>query len=246
MNAIPEPILKFKNNQAELNKAFADYLHNRSVAIVGRTNLHQLEQGDLIDSHDVVVRVHEIVPYSPDYEFRPDNICDIYVPEEWRSRIGSRIDIFYHRVRANTALFKDSHDIDNSTIERVDQFWKQGGKFLCYEDPRPVPLRFAIPQRITDIRYVDLALYANLALEIGTDSVVSGIVVIGDILRHSVKSVYIAGFPCYFDAMIGQPEKWKKRQDIRQLEFLHRLSKHDRVAFDPLMYELFEAHCDRD
>ena len=78
------------------------------------------------------------------------------------------------------------------------------------------------------------------------DSIVSGIVVIGDILRHSVKSVYITGFPCYFDAMIGQPESWNKRRDIRQLEFLHRLSEHDRVRFDPLMYELFETHCNRD
>ena len=241
MNESPEPVLKFENNQEELNKAFADYLHNKSVAIAGRANLHQLEQGDLIDSHDVVVRVHNVVPYFPG---KGKDRYVAFVPEEWCSYIGSRVDVLYHRIRADTLMFKEVGATDSRARKYIDKFWQQGGKFLCFEDTRQVPLRFAIAQQITDIRYLDLALYANLVLEIGTERpILPGIVAIGDILRHSIKSAYITGFPCYFDGIVTETNYMNKRRDIRQLEFLHKLSKEVNVSFDSLMHELFDKHC---
>ena len=58
------PIFPFQPQTPRLNEEFAAYLENKSVAIVGRSGIHELVQGEFIDSHDVVVRVHYMVPYN--------------------------------------------------------------------------------------------------------------------------------------------------------------------------------------
>lgn len=238
------PIYAYKDNQAEINNRFAEYLDDKRVAIVGRANLHQLEQGDFIDSHDVVVRVHSTIPYTLDNAETPK--LHSHVPEEYRSMVGSRIDIIYHRLYHDPKPFMSKGEIDEHFRAEVSQFKANGGTFFCFADRRNIPLRYTILGFISDVRYVGMPLYASLGQALGKDHIKDGIVIIADILSHSVKSAYITGFPCYFDDMYKtRPDiaDWYGARCIKELTFLYELSKHESVSFDPLMMGLFEEHC---
>ena len=76
------------NNPREL-------IEGKSVAIVGRAEyLNDLEQGELIDSHEVVIRVQSNLPYpSPKFEIEFDTDKS-FVPTDFHSRLGKRTTIF--------------------------------------------------------------------------------------------------------------------------------------------------------
>ena len=230
----------YVKRQAELNRRFAEYLDGKTVAIVGRANLHQLEQGEFIDSHDVVVRVHGMIPYAPT-TLNIQKTIRSYVPDGWKSIIGSRVDILYHRI-GFPKQSERSDDVPESFVKEVDMFWAQGGQFICHENPKPFPLRYALLNVVAEVRYLDLELYNHLTLKFKRNTVNPGIVIIADILSHSIKSAYITGFPCYFDDVVFDMNHASLRS-LNELRFLRDLSKHQRVTFDPLMHELFEAHC---
>ena len=246
MKGIYRPILHFEDHQAELNVEFSNYLYGKSVAIVGRANLHDLEQGEFIDSHDVVVRVHSAIPYHPDYKeefvFRADALIG-RVPEEWVRYIGSTTNILYHRIRGDASFFLKTGDVDDATKELVRSFTETGGRFLCFYDLNPIHIRHAVVQKIGRVRYLDYALLANLALEVGVNVILPGINAIGDILRQPIKSAYITGFPCYFNEYMNHKLSKKERPEVRNLRFLNRLVQDDRVSFDKNMLALFREHC---
>ena len=238
------PIYTYKNSESDIDRRFAEYLDGKTVAIVGRANLHTLEQGEFIDSHDVTVRVHSVIPYTPDNQ--GIKTVQSHVPDEWKPIVGSRVDILYHRLLSDSKKWADTGKIHPHLIQQINEFWEQGGRFICHEDPKPFPLRYAIPSLIAEIRYPSLALYAHLVVELRKDLVEPGIIAICDVLSHNIKSAYITGFPCYFDETRKHRtdlSRWDEVQDIKELQFLYKLSKHDNVTFDPLMINLFEQHC---
>ena len=101
-----------------MNEEFAAYLDGKSVAIVGRANLDDLEQGDKIDSYDVVVRMHHPLPYVPkdspyfpvEHEYKGFNFN---YPEHWKKRIGARTDIFYLSDLEDNSVALAAKDLDN-------------------------------------------------------------------------------------------------------------------------------------
>ena len=239
------PILPYLNGQTSINCRFEDYLEGKTVAIVGRANLHQLEQGEFIDSHDVTVRTHSIIPYTPENQGSKQVFS--HVPEEWKAIIGSRVDVLYHRMKYDPGRWLADKIVPPELEKHIETFYLQGGKFLCLEDPHPFPLRFLLPNLVTEIRYINPAICAHLTLALQKESHVEpGIVIIADILSHNIESAYITGFPCYFDKTREQRtdlSRWDEVQDVKELKFLWELSKLERVSFDPLMHDLFQVHC---
>ena len=76
---------------------FRDLIEGKSVAVVGRgTYLGDVEQAAVIDSHDVVARIHSPLPHPhhqyDSWHLDPDG--DSFVPKVWQSRIGTKTQLF--------------------------------------------------------------------------------------------------------------------------------------------------------
>ena len=209
------PILDIPDKTEELNRRFKAYLTDKSVAIVGRANLHELTQGEFIDSHDVVVRVHRAVPYEPTDDEPKDNVDADYndpvlagefVPKEWHSRLGKRVDILYHRLR------KGNRDYIR-TWQQI--FRAAGGKFVvCDCTSSQSSFSDAYPHEFLPVRYVSWELKSDITLKIRTMPD-GGLVCITDILTHNIKSAYITGFPCFFDEEINPNLPHVKAKHLR-------------------------------
>ena len=98
-----KPIINFKQIKPELDREFAAYLSGKTVAIVGRADMHNIKQGALIDSHDVVVRIHWPIPYHAGAGEHDDSLVTTqlkwdpppFVPTKWQEYVGEQTNIFY-------------------------------------------------------------------------------------------------------------------------------------------------------
>lgn len=241
-------IFRFVENTRRLDKEFTAYLKDKSVAIVGRSGIHDMEQGEFIDSHDVVVRLHNVVPYYPgttqlENEVVPENnpvTVGQFVPPDWHSRVGKRVDIFYHKI--SYPKWKDHDGGEANWIKRFLKIFEDaGGRFLCQDGTRTqddTALHYV--QDYTLVRYVNWELKGAVASAI-RDKPLAGTVVIADILRHSVKSAYITGFPCACDGIVRSDLPHSECQCRKpNLNFIYNLSKDDRVTCDSYMQRIFE------
>ena len=191
----------FQEKFLRLNLEYADYLRDKTVCIVGRGGLEGMEQGEFIDSHDVVVRLHNMEPYTkrckgPSYGEQPkfpENGIIMNVPSEWQSRIGSKCHIlFFDNVYRNM-----SEELIRRCIEENEKAFRAiGGKFLCGESwPNHHTASEVVWQSMCDIRYLTLDHWMNTARLIGGSNPYAGTLIVTDILRHEVKRVYITGMP---------------------------------------------------
>ena len=227
-----KPILEFPEHAKRLDAEFAEYLHGKTVAIVGRANLHQLKQGEKIDSYDVVVRVHRVVPQTKDYKqgenpskYDKDPTYE-FIPQPWQEYVGKRCNIFYHRYRGGKKFLNLC----------VDKFQAAGGVMWCHTIFGPPDHKFTEFHEIVPIRYVGLDHVYNVATAVGRIPL-AGTTIICDILRLNIKCAYITGFPCHFD-----PERATGKPSLPDLQFLAKLADLTRVEFDPLMHNLFREH----
>ena len=246
----------------ELEQRFGEYLKGKSVAIVGRAGIWNIEQGEFIDSHDVVVRTHCTVPYHLDFDYMAHHEFDDipkndeeFVPKRWHTIVGRKTNILYHRFR---------HSLDHKAEIRAQKiltyyrkFEEAGGKFWCYEDGRIYPsesnanvgtlveVRYLLPQLSFDLmrEHFDLPVGEYWAFN---KMLLSGTRIVDDILSHDVKKLYITGFPCYFEP--DQPhERGKGKAPMEpypmDLQFLFNLQNAGVATFDSHMKSLFEKYC---
>lgn len=185
-------IYRFKDKTDALDAEFAEYVRGKSVALVGVSALDNLEQGDFIDSHDVVARLHSPIPYPgnvgyqarSDLGIAPDWRTPSFVPDEWQSRIGKRVNVFYHKEFSPSRMKRLLHLFQNA-----------GGEFLSV--PYAANLWSAkCPEvrKMASCRYLTNDHFLNTTEVVG-DIVYAGSIVIADILRHDIQSLYITGFP---------------------------------------------------
>ena len=249
-----EPIFSHPDLNTRLNRTFAYYLEGKSVAIVGRAGIHEMEQGEFIDSHDVVVRVHWVVPYNPSDNFlhgnttsSPNDPVEVgqMVPAEWQSRLGKRVNVFYHRLRQSKPRF---------WRQFIPIFQAAGGQFLCNDCTGSQHIwQDAMARKYLPVRYVSWEIKDELRLEMEQEPL-SGSVCIADILSHNVKSAYLTGFICHFNEdfphydlplYAGEREKGRKqkaRSRLPDLRFLARMNKDERVTVDSNMQFLFDKY----
>ena len=184
-------VYNFEDKYNELDYQFADYLKDKSVAIVGRAGLDDLEQGQHIDSHDVVVRLHQVIPYSSYSVPKEPSLWEYppFVPAEWQSRIGLKTNVFYHKEFYPphfTAFLSAFHDSGGKfiAVEYLENLWSHS----CCEIRRLAPCRY-----LTNDHFL------NVMESIGAPPF-AGTIALGDILRHDIKSLYITGFPTFYTA----------------------------------------------
>lgn len=248
-------IYEFKEQTAELDAQFAEYLEGKTVAIVGRSCLDDIKQGEFIDSHDIVVRLHWVVPYTSDDDTSSQNNkrsendpvkAGEFVPRSWHPIIGKRVDVFYHRVE-----HKNKPEYYNAWLE---VFRRSGGKWLCYDGHRGTGhWQTHYMQQYAPVRYVSWSLKGAVVCEI-EQKAEAGTIVIADMLRHNIKSAYITGFPCMMDAFITNesPYSFGKKahtesgsispSGFANLKFVYRLCQDSKVKVDRNMSILFRKH----
>ena len=218
----------FSEKSRVLDKTFSDYLKGRSVAIVGRGGLEYMEgmeQGEYIDSHDVVIRIHDPRPYSCEQReyFEKHNLgaypYDPYggvppwgmsmkpVPEEWHSRVGKRCDVMYfHRGRIKESWWRKlpEHESDESLelflqnmTKEYQSFRRNGGKFLCAESWLNHQYDTEMFWQDVGVRYLTQDHWLNTMRAIGGSRPFAGTLVTTDVLRHEVERVFITGMSKY-------------------------------------------------
>ena len=245
-----KPIIPIKRSNARLNNEFADYLRGKRVAIVGRAGLESIEQGEFIDSHDVVIRFNRVVPYRPDYDgreglnehghthyayewFRYDIFKNHFVPEEWWPRLGRKTNVYYHRLRNGNRKWID---------EYVKKFHADGGKFICFGLHGMPHIHHTTIDDITDVRYLDWEIIVKTTRLVGVTPL-EGTWVICDVLSHDIESAYITGFPCYCNPSDMHSDSTDRSYNIKphpkDLMFLASLLDTGRVTFDNHMMKLF-------
>ena len=233
-------VYHFKDKTDDFDAQFAEYLKGKSVAVVGCAALDNLEQGDFIDSHDVVIRMHSPIPYAgyegqmprADLGITPDWSTPMFVPREWQSRIGRRVDVFYHQVEFLDEL-----------KHFLPLFRGAGGKYLArefwihaYNYEYVAVCKRAPTRHLTHDHCIN-------SMEAVGEGVYAGTQIIGDILRFDVGSIYLTGFPNFFDAegkFISTAPPFERRMAFYNLDWLRRLHEsYDEINVDENMKSLF-------
>ena len=206
-------IIRFKEKTPRLNKEYADYLRGKTVCIVGRSEeaLENNVQGEFIDSHDVVVRMHDMRPYRalPDGKggiakiktnpWRPlsDSRPLMRVPDGWRPRVGSKAQILF--VCCIVENLTDEQK-QRCFAEETEIFRANGGRFLCAEDPvNHNGLSELVWQESYPIRYLSHEHWLctkRMLRSISSVKPFGGGLIALDVLRNEIKSLYMTGMPC--------------------------------------------------
>ena len=197
----------FEERSERLDMVFADYLKGRSVAIVGRGEMP--EQGGYIDSHDVVVRIHDHrpyyapiedryaqehdlgddFPYDPSGEAPPQGMSIVGAPD-WYSRLGRRCDVmYYHRVEVN----ESPEQFERNAKQEAAAFRERGGKFLCAESWFNHQMDTELLWQDIGVRFLTMDHWLNTMRALKGSRPFAGALVVTDILRHDVERVYITG-----------------------------------------------------
>lgn len=230
-----KPILPFIDPSIALNPQFTTYLTNKSVALIGRSELDLVQQGEFIDSHDVVIRMHEPTPYStkipPEHNHNPPS----FIPAAWHNFIGRKTSVFYHRIMGGA---REWHR------RLIAQFREDGGAFFCCDregncwKPESADIWNTIP-----VRYLTLDHFVFVAQLINAKPL-AGTIILCDILRQPIKSLYITGLPCWVDTQgnISMPSQDLLRYKFspwQDFNFVKELSHNPRVTVDDNMQSLF-------
>ena len=227
-----------------VDERFADYLKGKSVAIVGRAEyLRTMEQGALIDSYDVVVRLHKPPPYLENNPHPPWAWNDAFVPPELQPMLGKRVDVLYINV-----FYPGNQEWIESML---NSFQSAGGKFIANENPSNA--RDGFPnKRIAElldgkIHHVTAEEERQLDRAIGKWPLV-GTVAVNDIISHDVGTAYITGYPCFLDVrsrhdkpIHEEPEEFDLL--VANLRYICLTARERGFKFDSVMDNLFEKYC---
>ena len=219
-----------------INKKYNNFLKNKSIIVVApagyTTNEENKNQGEFIDSHDLVVRV------NGGWKISPEN----------QKYLGKRTDIRYHCMM--------EHD-NNGGAYNIEGMKKHGVKWLASTFPKNLdyfyrdildfekqnsltktPINF---HHISDLRYY-LEIHTTLNTRMN-----AGVAAVVDLLCYDIKSLHIKGFTFFKDGWTkenkqdGNKEMYDNLGDKReinhsnlpQVQLLDILDKNDsRITLD--------------
>ena len=224
-------MLHFNDPSHTLDQQFDDYLKDKSVVIVGRGEyLPTLEQGDYIDSFDIVVRIHRPLPYTSQFESGdPEDFA--LTPKSFLPSLGSRTNVFYLQY----FLAKDS------ITRYLNEFREAGGAFICYDDSargrqgETAPLRKLVP-----VRYASPELWHYLHCTLGSYPH-GGTLAIADVLMRDVKCAYLTGFPCHITKENTKGSQDFGHKSVNDFHYLRSIvAEHENLTADAVMTDYFE------
>ena len=191
-------------NQSD--EVFASIIENKRIVVVGRApyllnNPYMENQGEFIDSHDIVVRINDPAVYTI-APFQWDNHPDCFIDPNYTDVLGERTDVYFVKPR----LVLRYH-------EWLDVFVKSGGKIVCYnmhkKNPETIVNTISESCSTHPIPIELVGQYKKLFRLIGgfkttyrkngeerkrTMRVTTAHQMIGDILCYNVKEMCLIGF----------------------------------------------------
>ena len=246
---------------------YKDLLENKTVVVVGRApylldNPYMENQAQFIDSHDIVVRINNPMPYMNKWIPQSTNANDTghFINPEWHDVLGQRTDVRY--VKRSTF---------NAISSSLDVFVKSGGKVVA--NNRFVSRHYkSISNRISEVchhheisrrfffEYSELCyLVGGLKTTVDTEGnerkkqilATNGHLAIGDILSHNVKQVSMIGFTQYQTDHPQDQEDYLSTKDHPfhcpdhgLLLFRIKAAEDSRLKPDAMLLSLFELKKD--
>ena len=225
-----------------------NYIEGRSVAIVGRAEyLNQLEQGELIDSHEVVIRVHSNLPWpSPPFKLQFEGIDNnqSFVPMEFLSILGAKTTAFAPTNMPYWSV-EDCDTIVPELMGRGCQCLIQHKIYNLVEPHGIAVIDYIVDKYKIDIVMPDYQQFVNLVRRMDYSLPMPGTILIDWIIRCRPKILYFTGFACYQDAQ----DKWlkanvKMNRDHKPLYDLRVLcdlvNQHNHITVDQELVKLFD------
>ena len=231
----------------DINKRFADYVRGKRFALVGKGARKEIVQGDYIDSFDVVARIHWPIPYHD--RILPGTLSEDeprirwdpppFVPLEWQPILGKKTHIFYTSIVGGGKRWRAAI---------IEAFKADGGEFVVESHPgvyeRAVTHRLA---KSCSARQMTRDTYDVLGRELGSQAY-GGTLAIFDICSHSVREVYLTGFPCFIsdETPDGMTEAKPNAYTVPLNDFrwIHNLVQNNqgRITIDSYMADMFEKY----
>lgn len=228
----------------DIDRRFFEYLKGKSVAIVGRSNSLRFEkQAELIESYDIVARLHQGQPYLGTESHPGWDTRNYFVPDNLHKMVGTRTNIFMGSMYQIT-------DVDYAK-RILNVFKKAGGEFITNELPYNAKDGFLSPeveQLVGEVHNWSQAEQESLEEEIG-DFPLVGTSAIMDIVSRDVGDVYVTGFPCFMDYLdLGiRPETLRdqvtEKVCVNNLRYLCSVARRKNIKVDKTMKDLFYKYC---
>ena len=229
---------------------FVGFIRDKSVAIVGRAEyLNDVNQGELIDSHDIVIRAHSNLPYpSPKYHLAFED-PNSFVPDSHHAQLGTKTDAF---APANLPYW-DLPTIDDrlpKMIRRDCQWFIQHKIYNVptVEDHPSKRVELSVIDYITD-KYLPVfvaspAVFDDVMRELDYCFPMPGTLLVAELIRMHPSRLYVTGFTCYMD----NKERWlsaevslaRDHKPLYDLRFLRDLNREGCIEADDTMKRYFE------
>lgn len=217
-------------------KKYARFLENKKVVIVSAApHILEEEEGYLIDSYDIVVRINQ----------------GHNIPIKIRKNIGSRVDMLYCSFKKDARF----------CLYKKPTKWVKKIKWVCSTRPklfgRVSMWDKEINQGQTKIHlngYNDIdILSSKIGLNIKKHIPTTGFLAIFDLLKYNIKELYVTGFTFYkFVPGSSGDFYYSKYQDPIRGPGRDGITKHGKIKTMPkkhpidLEFEYFKKLCKKD
>lgn len=228
---------------------FASYLKDKSVAIVGRAEyLNHMEQGEFMDSHDIVIRAHSNLPYPSNRFVLECDESGSFVPQSHQPQLGKKTDVF---APANLP-FWDIQYID----ELIPRLMRCGCQWLIQHKSYNVPTQEPADKRLS-LSVIDYItgrfmpvfvaspqVFDEVMRELDYSFPMPGTLLIEEIIRLNPSRVYVTGFTCYMD----NKERWlaadvsltRDHKPLYDLRYLRDRERKGCIETDDVMKRYFD------
>lgn len=229
---------------------FAEFISGKSVAIVGRAEyLNEVEQGEFIDSHDIVIRTHSNLPWpSPPFELSFES-PDSFVPQSHHARLGTKTDAF--------APSNLPHWAPYYVDEILPQLIKRNCQWMIQHKIYNVPGVPDDPGKRTELAVIDYVSDRYMPVFVASPEVfddvthaldycfpMPGTLLIEEQVRLNPARLYVTGFTCYMD----NKDQWlnarvalvREHKPLYDLRYLRNLQREGRIEADDTMKRYFE------
>lgn len=207
--------------------SYGDFMKGKRVALVAPSkSILNFENGQMIESYDVVVRLNKALP----------------VPKNLAKHIGSRTDVLYNSL--NISDYPNENNITDTFLRY------ENVKYLCSPYPPIIPFKDDIDRFLSGNRYpfhhIDLAIFNKLERKLGTRPY-TGVAAIVDLLNQGVSELFITGMTFFLDnyykeyrnvsmTQVKEHTNSTYHKPKPQIRFVRQLSlADDRIKIDPVM-----------
>ena len=162
------------------SKDYHNYISNKRITIVGPSaSIKGTEQGKLINSYDLVIRLNKALP----------------LPKNMYNDVGSRTDILYNNMNQS--------DYPGENVLDPVMFKRNGVKYVCSPYPPVHPFESDIISYIKmnknqiPFHFVNYNTYKNTMTLLNGSRPYTGLSAIIDVLSSDIKELYITGMDFY-------------------------------------------------